>query len=56
MPKKVELLLLILLGGESLIWVGYHSLGQLVAPKRIELESSATSQIEDNFKAFPTVT
>ena len=41
--------------GESLIWVGYQSLGQLLALKRIELESPATSQIEDNFKAFPTV-
>ena len=42
-------------GHESLIWVGYHNLGQLLAPKRIELESPATSQIEDNFKAFLTV-
>ena len=41
--------------GESLIWVGYHSLGQLLALKQIELESPATSQIEDNFKVFPTI-
>ena len=33
--------------GESLIWVGYHNFGQLLAPKRIELESPAASQIED---------
>ena len=42
-------------GGESLIWVGYHNLGQLLAPKRIELENPAMSQIEDSSKAFPTV-
>ena len=33
------------IGGESLIWVGYHNLGQLLAPKRIELENPAKSQI-----------
>ena len=43
------------IGGESPIWVGYHNLGQLLAPKRIELENPATSQIEDSSKAFPTV-
>ena len=43
------------IGGESLTWVGYHNLGQLLAPKRIELENPATSQIEDSSKAFPTV-
>ena len=32
-------------GKESLIWVGYYSLGQLLAPKKIEIERS---QIEDN--------
>ena len=44
-----------LVGGESLIWVGYYNFGQLLAPKRIELENPATSQIEDSSKAFPTV-
>ena len=44
-----------LVGGESLIWVGYYNLGQLLGPKRIELENPATSQIEDSSKAFPTV-
>ena len=42
-------------GVGSLIRVGYYSLGQLLALKRIELESPATSQIEDDPKAFPTV-
>ncbi len=36
--------------GESLIWVGYHSLGQLLA--QIELESSAMTHIEDNSRPF----
>ena len=45
----------LIIGGESLIWVGYHNLGQLLAPKQIELENPATSQIEDSSKAFPTV-
>ena len=31
------------------------NLGQLLALKRIELESPAKSQIEDNFKGFPMV-
>ena len=44
-----------LVGGESLIWVGYHNLGELLAPTRIELENPETSQIEDSSKAFPTV-
>ena len=30
-------------------------MGQLLAPKQIELENPATSQIEDSSKAFPTV-
>ena len=30
-------------------------MGRLLAPKRIELESPAASQIEDHFKAFPKV-
>ena len=47
--------LLILFRGESLIWVGYHNLGQHLAPKRIEIENPATFQIEDNLKAFPKV-
>ena len=44
------------IGGKSLIWVGYPIWGRLLAPKRTELERPSTSQIEDNFKAFPTVT
>ena len=53
--EDVELIIGNPIGGESLIWVGYPSLGQLLAPKRIELESPARSQIEDNVMGFPTV-